>query len=72
LWENRVILAAHNEDINSLNNKILKFLEGEIHTYCSINFATHKGVDQTESDSHLNYPVEVLSQVREGLNQIKI
>ena len=64
---NRVILAPHNEDIQRLNNDILYLLDGEIKTYHSIDYATHKGVDQTDDNIHLNYPNETLNNIREGL-----
>lgn len=42
---NHVILAAHNDDIKILNNRILNLLKGDTQTYYSIDYATHKGVD---------------------------
>lgn len=66
-WKNRVILAPHNDDMNVLNNTVLKLLPGNIKTYYSIDYATYKGFDQTEDNIYLNYPVEVLNEIREGL-----
>ena len=71
-WTTRVILCPYNEDVNKLNKKVLNILDGEIVTYYSIDHATHKGVDQTEEDIHLNYPVEVLNNFREGLPPHKL
>ena len=45
---NTMILTSHKEDVNKLNEKILKYIEGEEHIYYSIDHATHRGVDQTD------------------------
>lgn len=71
-WHNRVILAAHNDDINRLNIKVLKYLDGKIHSYHRIDYATHKGVDQTDYNIYLKYPIETLNKVREGLPPHKL
>ena len=63
----RVILAPHNEDTKLINNKVLNLLLDDSHTYYSLDYATHKGVDQTDEHIHLNYPVEMLNNIREGL-----
>ena len=62
-----VILACHNEDVYRLNNKIIQFLDGESKTYYSIDYANHKGIDQSDTDLHLDYPIEVLNNIKEGL-----
>ena len=53
----RVILAPHNDDTKLINNEVLSLLHGAI----------HKEVDQTDENIHLNYPVEMLNNIREGL-----
>ena len=63
----RVILAPHNDNIIFLNNNILRLLNGKEKTYYSIDYATHKGVDQTDDNIHLNFPIETLNKVKEGL-----
>ena len=63
----RVILAPHNDDTKLINNKVLSLLLGDTHTYYSLDYATHKGVDQTDENIHLNYPVEMLNNIRKGL-----
>ena len=65
----RVILAPHNEDTKLINNKVLNLLFGDSHTYYSLDYATHKVIDQTDENIHLNYPVEMLNNIREGLPQ---
>ena len=66
-WMNRVILCPHNTDTAIINNRILKFLNGDVKTYFSIDYATHKEVDQTDDDIELNYPIEMLNNIKEGL-----
>lgn len=68
----RVILAPHNKDIKNINDKVLKLLNNELYTYYSIDYATHKGVDQTDENIHLNYPIEMLNNIREGLPPHKL
>ena len=63
----RVILAPHNDNIIYLKNNILRLLNGKEKTYYSIEYATHKGVDQTDDNIHLNFPIETLNKVKEGL-----
>ena len=67
-----VILSSHNEEVNMLNNKILNLINSEAVIYYSIDHATHKGVDQTDENIHLNYPIEMLNNIREGLPPHKI
>lgn len=67
-----VILAAHNDDVNFLNNKILKLLKLEIKTYFSMNYATYKGVDQSDNNIYLKYPTETLNNIKEGLPPHKL
>lgn len=69
---NKVILTSHNEDANNLNNKVLKLLENEVTTYYSLDYAVHKGVDQTDNDIYLSYPIEMLNNIREGLPPHKL
>ena len=64
----REILTPHNEDTKLINNKVLNLLLGDSHTYYSLDYATHKGVDQIDENIHLNYPVEMLNNIREGLS----
>ena len=40
----------------------------KIHTYYSLDYVTHKGVGQTDENIHLNYAVEMLNNIREGLS----
>ena len=63
----RVILAPHNDDTKLINNKVLSLWYGNTHTYYSWDYAPHKGVDQTDENILLNYPVEMLNNIREGL-----
>ena len=42
-------------------------MNGKEKTYYSIYYATHKGVDQTDDNIHLNFPIETLNKVKEGL-----
>jgi len=67
LWKNRVILCPYNDNVNVLNKRVLQLLDGEIITYHSIDYATHKEVDQTDDDIYLNYTIEELNKCREGL-----
>ena len=53
--------------VNILNNKILNLIHNESVTYYSTDYATHKGVDQTDDNIHLNYPMEMLNNIRAGL-----
>lgn len=56
---NRVILALHNEDFRIINDKVLHLIEVETNSYYSIDYATHEGVEQTDDNMHLNYPIEI-------------
>ena len=67
IFSKNVILSSHNEEVNILNNKILNLIRSESVTYYSTDYATHKGVDQTDDNIHLNYPMEMLNNIREGL-----
>ena len=69
---NSVILTSHNEDANILNNKILRILSTEAKTYYSLDYATHKDVDLSDEDIHINYPIEALNNIREGLPPHKL
>lgn len=63
----KVILACHNNDVDKLNYKILQFINQPLKIYYSSDFATHKGIDQTEDELHLNYPIEYLNSINAGL-----
>ena len=65
--KDRVILTAHKKDTKMINNKVLELLNEKVHTYYSLDYAIHKGVGQTDENIHLNYPVEMLNNIREGL-----
>ena len=41
-------------------------------SYYSIVYVTHNGVDQTDENIHLNYPIEILKDVKEGLPPHKL
>ena len=73
-FSQNVILSSHNEEVNILNNKILNLIKHETVTYYSTDYATHKGVDQTDENIHLNFPIEMLNNIREGLppHEIKL
>lgn len=58
---NKAILAGHNDNVNNLNGKVLKKIDNVEHVYYSIDTATHKGVDQTDQDVQLQYPIEYLN-----------
>jgi hypothetical protein len=64
---NSVILTTHNEYTYFLNNKILHQMEGETKTYYSIDTATYKGVDKSDDNIYINFPIETLNSIREGL-----
>ena len=61
-----VILAPHNDNIIYLNNNILQLLNGKEKTYYSIDYATHKGVNRSDDNIHLNFQIETLNKVKEG------
>ena len=42
-------------------------IKNETVTYYSTDYATHKGVDQTDENIHLNFPIEMLNNIREDL-----
>ena len=67
----RVILAPHNEDIKVLNEKI-KLLNGDKRSYYSIDYATHKNVDQSDDNIRLLFPIETLNTIYEGLPPHKL
>uniref|UniRef100_A0ABD2XAK4 ATP-dependent DNA helicase n=1 Tax=Trichogramma kaykai TaxID=54128 RepID=A0ABD2XAK4_9HYME len=69
---NSVILSSHNEHVDMLNNRVLKLLKSDSKCYYSIDCAIQKGVDQTEEDIHLSYPIEMLNDIREGLPPHKL
>lgn len=66
-WMNRIILSSHNEDTKIINERVLKLIPSEQKSYYSIDFATHKGVDQTDDNIYLDYPIEFLNSITEGL-----
>lgn len=70
--ENSVILAPHNEQIDQLNSKILKLMNGKLHTYYSVDYATYKGVNKTDDNIYLKFPLETLNSIREGLPPYKL
>ena len=57
--ENKVILACHNSDVKKLNIKVLKLLNTNGKIYYSIDYATHKCVDQTKDDIYLNFLIRI-------------
>ena len=65
--ENSVILDPHNEAIDKLNSKILNMMPGKLITYYSIDYATQKGVDKSDWNIYLQFPIETLNLIREGL-----
>ena len=66
--KNCIILSARDAAVRNLNNRIFNFLDGDIRTYYSIDYAIHKGVDQTDQDIHLNYSIDMLNSITEGLS----
>ena len=64
---NSIILTSHNEDVDKLNEKILKYIQGTEHVYYSVDHATHRGVDQTDDNIYLDYPMEMLNSIRDGI-----
>ena len=62
-----VILTSHNEDSTILNNKILTLIDSDEMTYYSIDSATRKGVDLSDDNIYINFPIEYLHNIREGL-----
>lgn len=42
-------------------------MEGEAKTYYSIDTATYQGVDKSDDNIYINFPVEILNSIREGL-----
>ena len=61
---NSVILTSHNEDSSILNNKILTLIDSDEMTYDSDR---HKGVDLSDDNIYINFPIEYLHNIREGL-----
>lgn len=61
---NRAILSCHNEDIYKLNDKILKKIQSEEKIYYSVDYVRPKGIDQTEEDVQLQYPIEYLNSLK--------
>ena len=68
----RVILRPYNEEIVNINNNVLNLLHSEGHTYFSYDYAIHKGVDESDENIHLSYPLEMLNNIREGLPPHKL
>ena len=64
---NSVILTSHNKYTYFLNNKILNKMKGCTKTYSSIDCATNKGVDKSDSNIYINFPTEILNSIRESL-----
>ena len=52
--------------IDQLNSKIL-LMDGKLHTYYSVDYATYKGVDKTDDNIYSKFPTENLNSIREGL-----
>uniref|UniRef100_A0AAF5DM37 ATP-dependent DNA helicase n=1 Tax=Strongyloides stercoralis TaxID=6248 RepID=A0AAF5DM37_STRER len=59
----KIIIACHNDDVRALNEKVLNLIEGEAHTYLSIDVAKQRGVDQSDEDIQLEYQVEYLNSL---------
>ena len=59
----KIILSSHNEDIYKINNKILDKIKSNRVIYYSIDNAKCKGLDNTESNIELKYPVEYLNSL---------
>ena len=53
--------------MEKLNKKIFNLLDGNTTTYFSTDYATQKGVDQADENINVNYPIETLNNIREGL-----
>ena len=47
-------------------------MNGKLHTYCSVDYATYKGVNMTDDNIHLKFPLETLNSIREGLPPHKL
>lgn len=70
---NSAILACHNEDTFRLNKKVLKLINGNIVNYYSLDKASYKGIDQTNKEIYLDYPIEILNKINnEGLPPHKL
>ena len=53
--------------MDKLNEKISKYIDGEEHVYYSVDHATHRGVDQTDDNIYLDYTMEMLNNMRDGI-----
>ena len=53
--ENSVILTPHNKEIDQMNSKFLKLMNGKLHTYYSVDYATYKRVDEADDNIYLNF-----------------
>ena len=60
------------EDTIKFYKHILKMLNGDKRSYHSIDYATHKGVDQSDDNIHLLIPIETLNNIYEGLPPHKL
>ena len=70
--DNSVILAPHNREIDNINAKILDNIQGESKIYYSVDSATYKGVDKSDNNIYLKYPMETLNKIKEGLPPHKL
>ena len=60
----KVILSCHNDDVTTLNSKILSRFQGNVRRYYSLDFAKPRGADQREEDIALDYQIEYLNSLR--------
>ena len=47
-------------------------MNGKLHTYYSVDYATYKGVDKTDDNIYLIFPLETLNSIGEGLPPYKL
>ena len=57
-------MCTHNEDVYSLNKKILSKLNTKIKTYYSIGYIRPKGTDMANEYINLNNPPESYNNIR--------
>ena len=41
-------------------------MNGKLHIYYSVDYATYKGFDKTDDNIYLKFPLETLNSIREG------
>ncbi|RWS26596.1 uncharacterized protein B4U80_06144, partial [Leptotrombidium deliense] len=59
----QAILAPRNEDVNAINNRILRIIPGDIHELQGIDYVTSRGTDSTDEMTDLTYPLEYVNSL---------